>query len=198
MAGVPVRSDIVDVYIFQRVEAGRKGPEPQFASERQARSRRGHNMGDSEPGFPKPTTYFLQLLRAHAPLAETWHPVMGHMDLDAAGRPETARACAERELREETGLSVADEVVQGFWSLEQVHPYFVQAINAIVLSPRFAVEVSPGWQPRLNDEHSRWRWVAEGEVGEACLWPGQRHAIEEVLESLVRLDAPEREHLRVR
>lgn len=155
-------------------------------------------MGDSEPGFPKPTVYFLQLLRTRSPLHDTWHPVMGHMDLDAHGKAETARACAERELLEETGLRLGDAVVRGFWSLEQVHPYFVQAINAIVLSPRFAVEVTPGWQPRLNDEHSQWRWVSEHDAREAFLWPGQRQAVEEVLVSLVRADAPEREHLRLR
>lgn len=216
-AGVPVRSDIVEVYVFQRVEPGRKPPEPVFESALRTRVRRGHSMGDTEPGFPKESIYFLQLLRSRQPLAATWHPVMGHMDLDAGGHPETARMCAERELREEIGLSVQDASVRGFWALEQVHPFFVEAINSIVLSPRFAVEVvgngqaerageakggggggRGNWQPRLNDEHSQWRWVAAGDLREAFLWPGQRRAAEEVLESVARSDAPEREHLRVR
>lgn len=113
---------------------------------------------------------FLQLLRASEPLKGTWHPIMGHMEAE-----ESAARTAVRETREEVGLDV---VATGMWALEQVHPYYVAAIDCIVLSPRFAVEAPAGWQPRLNGEHSAARWVRGTEE---FMWPGQRAAVNEIL-----------------
>lgn len=119
---------------------------------------------------------FLQLLRAGEPLAGTWHPVMGHIETG-----ETAVDCAFRELGEELGLTPRDPALLGVWALEQVHPFYIAAIDTIVLSPRFAAEVSPGWLPTLNAEHSAHRWVLENEVATAFMWPGQIAACREVL-----------------
>jgi 8-oxo-dGTP pyrophosphatase MutT (NUDIX family) len=93
-----------------------------------------------------PGLELLQLRRARDPLRATWQPVMGHVEPG-----ETAVACLWRELREETGLSPRDAL--GAWALEQIHPYFVADLDAVVMSPRFAVEVAPGWEPTLNHEH---------------------------------------------
>jgi hypothetical protein len=57
-----------------------------------------------------------------------------------------------------------------------------------VLSPRFAVEVSPGWEPTLNAEHDAHRWVPAGEARSHFLWPGQHAAIAELLATLARPD----------
>jgi dATP pyrophosphohydrolase len=146
-AGVSVRSDVVDVYVF----------------------RRRADAGSFE---------FLQLLRAEEPLKGTWHPVMGHMH---AG--ETAVQTAQRELREETGLSPDQTAFVGLWALEQVHPFFIAGMNCIVLSPRFAAEATREWEPTLNEEHSAWRWVRADEPA-ALVWPGQRAAVAEVLQMM--------------
>lgn len=116
---------------------------------------------------------FLQLLRAGKRLGGTWHPLMGHAE---AG--EHAQACAVRELAEEVGLKPGDAAWLGFWQLEQVHPYFIASLDAVVLSPRFCVEVDAAWTPRLNDEHTDSRWVDDPG---AFMWPGQRAACAEVL-----------------
>ena len=87
------------------------------------------------------------------------------------------------------------------WALEQVHPFFVPAIDAVVLSPRFALEVPAAFRPALNSEHSDYRWVDERDARDAAsgcfMWPGQRQAIAEILESLARDDAPGRKSLSV-
>lgn len=171
--GPAIRADIVDVYVFRCREGAKVA-------------------GDVE---------FLQLLRAKPPLDKTWHPVMGHIE---AG--ETAVQCAVRELAEELGLrpaAAADEVggqdaaLRGFWALEQVHPFFIAEIDAIVLSPRFVAEVTPGWEPTLDDSHAQHRWVPRDRVERFFMWPGQLAAIREITGSLLPDGSLSRERLRV-
>lgn len=127
----------------------------------------------------------LQLRRAGPPLEGSWHPVMGHVEPG-----ETASACARRELGEEVGLAPGDGAWLGFWALERTHPYYVAAIDSIVLSPRFAAQVRAGWEPRLNVEHTAHRWVVSTEGDRWFVWPGQREAVREVV-SIAR-GGPER------
>lgn len=120
---------------------------------------------------------FLQLLRTAEPMGGTWHPVMGHIE-----EGETAIECAIRELQEEVGLALADAALVRLFALEQVHPYFIPQINTIVLSPRFAAEVSAQWTPTLNDEHADFQWTAESEVYRHFMWPGQMAACREIID----------------
>ena len=80
--------------------------------------------------------------------------------------------------------------------MEQVHPFYIAAIDSVVLSPRFVVEVAPGWEPTLNAEHTAARWVDAAAASRAFMWPGQRHAIREILE-LLAPDSLSREALRI-
>lgn len=113
----------------------------------------------------------LQLLRASEPMAATWHPIMGHIEPG-----ETAVACAWREMEEEIGLLRDDTRLIGMWALGGVHPFFLAKSDEIVLSPRFAALVTGEFVPRLNEEHSEFRWVRSAED---FMWPGQREAVRE-------------------
>jgi 8-oxo-dGTP pyrophosphatase MutT (NUDIX family) len=115
---------------------------------------------------------------------------MGHIE-----EGETAVAAALREVKEEVGLSRPE--MKGFWALEQVHPFFIARRDEIVLSPRFAAEVAPAWEPTLNDEHSAHRWISGHQAGRYFMWPGQGAAIREILESLLRPGALGERWLRV-
>ncbi len=139
----------------------------------------------------------LQLLRTRSPLKSTWQPVMGHVEVG-----ERCVETAVREADEELGLDVRGEACLGLWALEQVYPYFLPDLDCIVMSPRFVAEVRAEWSPTLNDEHEDCRWIAaplhEGRSAASYfMWPGQKRAIEELLEEIVPRHAPAREHLRV-
>lgn len=176
VSGPRIRSDVVDVYVFQRSvrePAGLWRP-----------PRRGGSAGmDSDTaeagtGGGRAEVYLLQVLRSGPPLADSWHPVMGHVE-----RGERATDALWRELREELGLEAGELI--GAWALEQVHPFFIAELDAIVMSPRFAAEVKPGWTPALNEEHSAFRWVAARDAAEAFMWPGQISACREIVDRLL-------------
>jgi ADP-ribose pyrophosphatase YjhB (NUDIX family) len=176
--GPLIRSDIVDVYIFRR------------AAER-PEDLGGVGRLEAPPPVERAGVEFLQLLRAGEPLGGTWQPVMAHVE-----HGETATQCAIREMREEVGLE--ESGVLGLWALEQVYPYFVAAIDAIVLSPRFAAEAPRGWEPRLNSEHTAARWVHERDVAATFMWPGQVACCREIVEFIVPEGSLARERLRIR
>jgi 8-oxo-dGTP pyrophosphatase MutT (NUDIX family) len=150
-----IRADIIDVYVFRR-------------------------WPTESAGRIEPYAEFLQIYRADGSVANTWQPVMGHIE-----KNETALAAAIRELSQEVGLSKGPGLL-GMWALEQVHPFFIAAEDAIVLSPRFAAEVAPAWEPRLNGEHSAHRWIAGHQAARYFMWPGQIGAIKEVLELVAK------------
>lgn len=122
---------------------------------------------------------YLQLLRAQAPMQNTWQPVMGHIE---AG--ETAVQGAKRELKEETGLACGDDHMLALYALEQTHPFFLAELDCVMMSPRFVAEVRAGWNPSLqvlvaSGEHTQFRWVPENRVDDGFMWPGQRAALQE-------------------
>lgn len=125
----------------------------------------------------------LLLRRVGEPMGGTWQPVFGHVE-----QGESALAAVWRELEEETGLTRGEPGLLGAWQLERVHPYFLASIDAIVLSPRFVVEVAADWTPRLNGEHDAVRWVDDGEIEAALMWPSQRAALAEIREHLPSAD----------
>jgi ADP-ribose pyrophosphatase YjhB (NUDIX family) len=145
-----------------------------------------------EPGAGTARPEILQMRRADSPLLGTWQPLMGHVE---AG--ETALNAAWRELQEEVGLSRSDASLLEFLALEQVHPFFLAELDAIVLSPRFCAIVANEWAPRLSEEHSAFRWVVPTQIEAMFMWPGQRAACAEII-SILTPGNTSREHLRLK
>jgi dATP pyrophosphohydrolase len=151
-----IRTDIVDVYLFRR------WPDETIA--------RG-----------EPMVELLQLFRSRSPLAESWQPVMGKIIGD-----ETAPEAARREVMEEVGLGPDDPAAVGFWALEQVSPFYLPELDAVVMSPRFALEVTGTWRPVLNHEHTDFRWISAHQANRYFMWPGQLAAVREITGAIVR------------
>lgn len=135
---------------------------------------------------------FLQVRRATDPLRGTWHPVIGHIE---AG--ESAAQAAFRELGEEVGLRRGDPALLEVFALEQVHPYYLAALDCIVMSPRFVARAARGWEPTLNDEHDAHRWVPGAAALDTTMWPGQKRAIEEIMNEVLRAGSLSRAALRL-
>lgn len=173
--GPLIRADVVDVYIVRA------------AGDRDADGAWSEAPAGSSASSPADIE-LLQLQRTKDPLRGSWQPVMGHIE---AG--ETAVQAAMREMAEEVGLRVtlakagghqggggSDPACLGVWALEQVHPFYIAAIDCIVLSPRFVVLVSCDWTPKLNSEHGASRWVRAAAAAAHFTWPGQLAAIAEL------------------
>src|SRR5262245_56503785 len=117
---------------------------------------------------------FLQLHRSSGKISHTWQPVMGHVE-----EGETATQAALRALKEETGYAPGNGLMAA-WQIEAVNTYFLASIDAVMMSPGFAVEVSPGVEPRLDESHDGARWVLRDACDRLFFWPGQRRAVTEI------------------
>lgn len=167
-AGPRLRSDVIDVYLFRR---------------RPTKARLDPS-GEATGG--EDVVELLHLRRSAGEehggsLAGTWQCLMGHVEPG-----ETAIDCAWRELKEEVGLDQDSPDLLGLWSLEQVHPYFLASKNAIMLSPRFAAEVAGEWHAILNEEHDAVRWMRASDAEKSFMWPGQRAAIREIRQEIIK------------
>lgn len=120
---------------------------------------------------------FLLLRRApQKRLGATWQAVHGKIE---AG--ETATQAALRELREETGLFPLR-----LWQLESVNTFYIADLDRVLMCPGFAVEVDEGAGVVLSDEHTEYDWLPVGQAVERFMWPGQRRAVREIMEEIIR------------
>ncbi len=130
--------------------------------------------------FRRSPAAFLQLKRAEEPLLNTWQPIMGHVE---PGEP--TQVAMWRELEEEVGLTRQSPHFKDAWALEGVYPYYLARKDAIMMSPRFAIEVSDSWEPVLNSENSALRWVGAQDLERHFMWPGQRECIGEIVQDII-------------
>lgn len=179
MPGPIITCDIVEVLVF------RLGAPDGIAGD--AAAEIPPAKAASPVGSRAAAAEFLQLRRAGGKLAGSWQPVMGHVEPG-----ETAIAAAVRELREETGFVHAaradvhgNKTIAGFWQLETPDCFFLAAEDRIMVSPCFAVRVAHDAEPALDSSHDAFRWVRRDHVDRDFLWPGQRHAIEQIVRDLL-------------
>jgi dATP pyrophosphohydrolase len=175
MPGPKIRTDIVEVYVFRRRPTD-------------ATSRSGEHGPRSGPAA---TLEFLQLRRRQEPLANTWQPVMGHVESG-----ESSVQAALRELKEETGYGPSAGLL-GFWQLELVNTFYIASQDAIVLCPGFAAEVAADAEPTIDAAHDAARWINRGHAGRMFLWPGQRAAVEHVVQDIASNVSPMESALRI-
>ncbi len=129
---------------------------------------------------PGPAEDSIELLRlrrqAGAHLGDTWQILHGHVEPG-----ERAPQAAVRELFEETGLKPVR-----FWQLESVNTFYVAKTDQILMCPCFVAEVAPDAAVRLNHEHSEHRWESFAQSHQMMMWPGERRALRELVEEILR------------
>ena len=120
------------------------------------------------------------------PLA--WETVHGR--LEAGEEPEEG---AERELREETGLTA-----RRLYSIT-VQPYYLHAMKTVQLAVVFAAFVDEPATVTLGPEHLKSEWLTVAEALERFVWPREQQALREIVHLLRTGDAgPVEDVLRVR
>lgn len=130
---------------------------------------------------------FLTLLRAPTiRLGGTWQSVHGKIESG-----ETAWQAAARELREETRLTPI-----GFWQIDYVNTFYVASEDCVLLCPCFAAEVAANAMVQLCEEHAAFEWLLVEAACERLMWPGQRHAVREIVSEIIQPSAAE-SHLRI-
>jgi dATP pyrophosphohydrolase len=106
---------------------------------------------------------FLVALRS-ADSGGYWHTIAGTVEPG-----EAWHVAALRELHEETGL-LAD-ALQPLGEFAYVRESWEEKPGLRVLVHAFLVDVEPGWEPMLNEEHDEYRWVGRDEAAEILFWP---------------------------
>ena len=117
-----------------------------------------------------------------------WEVVHGRI---APGeRPAQA---AGRELREETGL-----VPDRLYSIA-THPFYVAALDTVLVAVAFAAVVDPHAAVRLGDEHVRSEWLPFDAAAQRGTWPRLAEHLEWIRKLLRTGDAgPAEDVLRIR
>ncbi len=96
---------------------------------------------------------------------------------------ERVPVAALREVREETGFGV--EVIQAFYDLDQVAPFYDEGADAVVVSAIFAVRVRPDAIVRVSHEHDGTRWVPSAEAPRLAIWPSYAESVARVRDALL-------------
>ncbi|HUZ16283.1 MAG TPA: NUDIX domain-containing protein [Gaiellaceae bacterium] len=93
-----------------------------------------------------------------------WHTIAGKVE-----EGEEPDAAAVRELREETRLET--DSLETIGEFAYVREDWESEPGLRVHVKAFLVDVEPGWEPVLNEEHDEYRWLLRDEAAELLFWP---------------------------
>ena len=127
--------------------------------------------------FDNKQPLYLMLRRSKDETAypDAWQIVTGSIE-----QGETAVQGALRELKEETGF-----IPQKFWIVPHVNTFYSVRNDTLNHTVNFAVQVLPGSDPVLSEEHYQFGWYPIEQAKALCVWPGQIHALQLVNDFIV-------------
>ena len=85
---------------------------------------------------------------------------------------EKAYEAARRELKEETALTPTN-----FWSIPSLNSFYDYQTDTLHHIPAFAAEV-PFKTPKLNHEHTEFKWIDSEEICQYIVWPKQQRLMQ--------------------
>jgi dihydroneopterin triphosphate diphosphatase len=116
----------------------------------------------------------------HRAVDDYWHVVAGVVE-----EGETFADAAARELREETGLDatvIAVALQQSYRVPDEWRSEYPAGVDEVAIG-NFALEVPPGWEPVLNEEHDDYRWLSASEAIAIAHWPETKQVLAAVAAS---------------
>ncbi|RIK46933.1 MAG: lipoyltransferase [Chloroflexi bacterium] len=130
---------------------------------------------------------FLLLLRRHSgPMGGAWQAIHAQIDPD-----ETAVQAVLREVQDCTGLTPL-----AVYSADFVSQIYDHSTDALVLSPAFALEVSPQLTPVLSPAFVDHAWCDLEETTARLPWTSQRWAVRHIYD-VIALGGDEAELYRI-
>lgn len=111
---------------------------------------------------------FLLFLRsANKIYANQWRMIGGKVKEE-----EKYWEAALREFREETSLEPGT-----FWTIPSMNSFYEAKSDQIHQIPAFAIEISDGLKPVLDDEHTEFEWISIEALDSYLSWPEQKRLI---------------------
>jgi dATP pyrophosphohydrolase len=112
---------------------------------------------------------------------ESVYPGMWQIVTGTMQEGERAIDTAQREVREETGLTP-----RALWVVPAVNAFYEPHHDEVHLIPVFAAQVDVEAGVTLSGEHDRYAWVGPSEAVRQLPWPGQRRSVLTVQEEILR------------
>ncbi len=123
----------------------------------------------------------LLMKRAGGPMAGIWSQVTGGIDPG-----ETAWQAAQREVEEETGLTV-----ETLYSAGWCDHFYNPAEDAVEVVPIFLAEVGAVAEVVTNHEHSSYQWLPLDDAIDRVAFHGHRVALDNVRRTFVEAAPPD-------
>lgn len=112
---------------------------------------------------------------------ERVHPCMWQIITGIIEEGETAVAAALREVGEEAGLTGLR-----LWNVPLVNSFYDATRDAVNMVPVFAIQVDPGAQVALSEEHMAYQWFSKADAWNRLVWPAHRDSLDVVESYIVR------------
>ncbi len=119
-------------------------------------------------------------LLLHRQKNEKLYPNIWQILSGSIEKGEKAVDAARRELHEETQL-----IPISFWNAPYITNFYDPKDDIVHFCPVFAVQVSPGSDPKISVEHDDFKWLPYETARTYPVWHGQQEAMRIVHEYIV-------------
>lgn len=82
---------------------------------------------------------------------------------------------AIREFHEETRLTAIK-----FWAVPTTNTFYEPGTDQIHIIPAFGIQVEPGHDPVMNEEHVAFKWATKEYINQHVTWPEQKRLLRTV------------------
>src|SRR5690625_6624453 len=82
------------------------------------------------------------------------------------------------------------------WTVPSLNHFYEAKTDSILLIPAFAAEIPHDAEPKLDEEHTTWKWMRYEECKTAIMWPEQKRLLG-IIEQIVTSNQIDRKSTRL-